>query len=328
MKLPSNQLDGFLLRLLLAVAEERSVTRAANRLNLPQSTVSAGLTRLRAIFGDPLLVRGRSEMVPTERLAAMHGRLRELADELDALCSPQPATASADVTREFHIGAMDYVSSRFVPGVVSRLLREMPRASFQVHPLFPDFDYREGLESGALDLVIGNAGMPPSHLHLLPLFDDDIVCVVRRGHPARRAGFDREAYLAADHLGLIPYHANQLGVIDAYLAQLGLRRHVKVVLPYFSGVPSLLLQSDLVFTTCRRFAEIHAADLPLEVLAPPIPFPPMRFHLLWHDRTHRSPVSRALRETVAAAILESAGVTGSVPAAPGFGARTELPLTL
>ena len=54
MKLPSDQLDGFLLRVLVAVTEEKSVSRAAARLNLPQSTVSAGLNRLRTIFNDPV----------------------------------------------------------------------------------------------------------------------------------------------------------------------------------------------------------------------------------------------------------------------------------
>lgn len=302
MKTPSDQLDGFLLRLLVAAVEERSISRAANRLNLPQSTVSAGLTRLRAIFDDPLLVRGRNEMVPTERMVELQSTLRELSDNFESICAPRAATAPHEITREFHIGALDYVSSRFIPDVIARLLSRMPKASIHVHPLTLDFDYQEGLESGALDVVIGNTGMPPEQLHLLPLFEDAIVCVLRKAHPVLRKGLTQEAYLEADHLGLLPYNANQLGVIDAYLAQLGLRRRVKVVLPYFNNVPNMLAQSDLIFTTCRRFAQNHAADIPLEIVEPPIAFPAMRFHLLWHDRTHRSAVCREMRGIVAEAV--------------------------
>lgn len=308
MKLPSDQLDGFLIRLLVTVVEERSVTRAAHRLNLPQSTVSAGLTRLRAALNDPLLVRGRNEMVPTERMVQLYERMRYLAEEIESLCGPLAVVEPDQITREFHIGAMDYVSSRFIPDIIARVLRVMPKAAVQIHPLSPDFDYLEGLESGALDVVIGNVGMPPSHLHLAPLFEDEIVCLVRKGHPALRKGLTQAAYLEADHLGLIPYNANQLGVIDAYLAQLGLRRHVKVVLPYFNNVPNMLVQSDLVFTTCRRYAQIHCADFPLQVVEPPIAFPSMRFHLLWHERTHRSIVSRHLREAVTKAVQQSTGM--------------------
>lgn len=307
MKTPADQLDGFLLRLLLAVVEEKSVSRAAQRLNLPQSTVSAGLTRLRAIFDDPLLVRGRNAMVPTERMANLYQRLRGLADEMEAICAGAPVLAPKEITREFHIGTMDYFNARFVADIVAGLLKEMPQASIEVHTLTLDFNYQEGLESGALDLVIGNWGMPPEQLHLCPLFEDDIVCVLRKDHPALKRGLTQEAYLAADHLGLLPFNANQLGVIDAYLAQMGLRRKVKAVLPYFNTVPNLLVQSDLVFTTCRRFADAYAQDFPLQVVAAPIAFPAMRFYLLWHDRTHRSAACRSMRDFVIKAVARSLG---------------------
>ena len=56
-----SDLDGHLLTLLVAVVEERSVTRAAQRLGVSQSAVSHLLDKLRAIVGDPLVVRsGRS----------------------------------------------------------------------------------------------------------------------------------------------------------------------------------------------------------------------------------------------------------------------------
>ncbi|NUT14336.1 MAG: hypothetical protein HOQ33_07515 [Cupriavidus sp.] len=141
---------------------------------------------------------------------------------------------------------------------------------------------------------------------------------MRQGHPIlKRPEFTQADYLACDHLGLLPFNVNQLGVIDAYLAQLGLRRHVKVVLPYFNNVPDLLTQSDLIFTTSRRFAQAHAAALPLAVVAPPLPFPPMRFYLLWHDRTHRSGACRLLREAVAEAIVGfQQSPPGSARAAP------------
>lgn len=143
-----------------------------------------------------------------------------------------------------------------------------------------------------------------------PLFDDEIVCLVRERHPLLKRGLTRDSYLEADHLGLLPFNANQLGVIDAYLAQLGFRRNVKVVLPYFNNVPNLLAQSDLVFTTCRRFAQAHAADFPLQVVDAPLPFPAMRFYLLWHERTHRSDACRSMREFLQETIARTGKLSG------------------
>ena len=64
-------LDGLGLALLLAVHEEGSVTRAAQRLGLTQSAVSHGLDRLRAITGDPLFVRAGRGIVATARADAL-----------------------------------------------------------------------------------------------------------------------------------------------------------------------------------------------------------------------------------------------------------------
>lgn len=48
-----------------------------------------------------------------------------------------------------------------------------------------DGGYEHGLESGFLDLVIGNWRTPPEHLHLLPLCKDKLVCLTRNGRPIK-----------------------------------------------------------------------------------------------------------------------------------------------
>ena len=50
-----------------ALAHERSVTLAAQRIGVTQSAMSHALRRLRVLLGDPLLVRGQSGMVLTPR---------------------------------------------------------------------------------------------------------------------------------------------------------------------------------------------------------------------------------------------------------------------
>lgn len=75
-------IDTYLLRVLHTLLMERSVTRAAVKLNQSQPAISAALRRLRDITGDPLLVRGKSGMVPTEYglrlLEPVQNALREI----------------------------------------------------------------------------------------------------------------------------------------------------------------------------------------------------------------------------------------------------------
>ncbi|MDX1650390.1 MAG: LysR family transcriptional regulator, partial [Myxococcota bacterium] len=78
-----------LLPVLDVLLEERSVTRAAARLHLTQSTVSGMLARLREALGDPLFVRSRHGIVPTRRAEALAGPLRAWLLEARALVAPQ-----------------------------------------------------------------------------------------------------------------------------------------------------------------------------------------------------------------------------------------------
>jgi DNA-binding transcriptional LysR family regulator len=136
------------------------------------------------------------------------------------------------------------------------------------------------------------------------LFTDEIVCLVRKEHPLIKAGFDRAGYIDAEHIGLIPYHVYRLGVIDAHLAKLGLKRNIRVVLPTFNGIANLVARSDLVFTTGRRFAQGHAGGLSLRVLPAPIAFPGINFRLLWHERSHRAVEHQRVRSNIARALKQ------------------------
>jgi DNA-binding transcriptional LysR family regulator len=300
----ADQIDGFLLRIFVAVMQERSVSRAAVRLNVPQPTVSAALNRLRKAVGDPLMTRGRRAMVPTARAEAMLPQARALVEELGALCNGATDGRATAAPRIFAIGTFDYIGPDFVPIVVQEVLRASPNITVQVHQLSVGYDYMDALENGPLDLVVGNWGEPAPQLRHLNLFADEVVCLVRKGHPLTRTGLDRFSYLEADHVGLIPYHVDRLGVIDAHLAKLGLKRNIRVVLPTFNGIAHLVAHSDLVFTTCRSFVQGYARGLGLRVLPAPIALPSIAFRLLWHERSHRASEHQLMRANIAKALKQ------------------------
>ena len=82
-----DKIELHLIRVLQTLITERSVSRAAMRLRSTQPAVSAQLKRLRALTGDPLLVRSGNGMTPTEtalQLLDPASRLLQDADSLDA----------------------------------------------------------------------------------------------------------------------------------------------------------------------------------------------------------------------------------------------------
>jgi DNA-binding transcriptional LysR family regulator len=304
---PADPVDLYLLRVLCTLVAERSVSRAAVKLNQSQPAISTSLKRLREIFNDPLLVREGAAMVPTERALQLRDSARLALDEIDRMVADPEQFDPASSQQTFNVASPDYLAMGFLAGAVEHLRAEAPRSRLVVHPLGPAYDYERALAQGELDVVIGNWPSPPERLHLSLLLEDEIVCLVSQRHPAAKRGFTPEQYLAAAHVVPAPYSMSQRGVVETHLASLRLARDARIVLPYFEIAPYLLLNTDLVFTTARHFAQHFARLLPLVIVPAPFDFPPMRFYQLWHDRSHQQASHRWLRELLSKSAGRLAG---------------------
>jgi DNA-binding transcriptional LysR family regulator len=120
-------IDLNLLTSLDALLSEGSVAAAARRLGLSASATSRTLARLRAATGDPLLVRAGRGMVPTPHATELRKRVRDLAQDAQAVL--RPAVASLDLVelkRSFTIrsneGFVEILSARLVAAVTSAAL--------------------------------------------------------------------------------------------------------------------------------------------------------------------------------------------------------------
>lgn len=180
-----DHLDTYLLRVLYTLLTEQSVTRTAVKLGQSQPAISNTLKRLREITGDAILVRGKNGMVPTERGHELLTLAQQSLEAMERIARPSQEFDPGNTTRTFHLGAPDYLDAFFLPNIVERLRKHAPQAKLVVHPLNAGVDYLAALEQGGMDLVIGNWLSPPEHLHISPLFDDEVVCMLGAQHPWR-----------------------------------------------------------------------------------------------------------------------------------------------
>ena len=300
-KLPTH-IDIHLIRILYMLLSEKNVSRVALKLNQPQPSISASLRKLRELTGDPLLVRGSRGMVPTQHGESLLRPAKRILDETERLFVQKMPFVAEEEARTFHIAAPDYLDSQFLPNIVARVRRQSPKSRIVIHHIGRDVDYSRLLSDGELDLVIANWDEPPPHLHLSKLFQDPIACCMRADSAyAKRTAPDEmtvEDYLSLPHVApsqMLPgYH----GVIEAFLTRHDMKRNVVVESAYFSQMPYMLMQSDLVLTTGRQFLRFFEKNLPLKTFNVPIKFPAMRFYQLWHDRVHHASEHKWLRELV------------------------------
>lgn len=288
------------LRLLSLLLQERSITRAAELSGQVQPAVSRKLQRLREVLADPLLVRSGARMVLTERAAALRDPLREILGQVARLDGGAPFDPTR-AERSFHIVSADCLPPDFLPRVIARITAAGARLSVQVRPSDPAFDAARAFDEGGLDLVISNDPRPREDLRMGVLYSDEVVCMMRRDHPrAQDRRLPLARYLALRHLAPHASSAPRTGPIDGELAKTGYQRQVVATVPEFNLAPHVLLHTDLVFTTARRFAEHYAARLPIVLVRAPSELPPMRFYQLWHERDHTGAASRWLRQQVTA----------------------------
>lgn len=313
-------IDLHLIRVLHTVIHERSVSRAALKLASTQPAVSAQLKRLRALTGDPLLVRAGQQMQPTETALQLLDPAARMLQDAERLFSRhgrllrQGPFDAAGSEALFRVAASDYLDPFFLPRLVSHIKQAAPGVRLELMPLTREYDYRRHLAAGDVDLVIGNWLEPPEELHLGRLLSDEVVCLVAQDHPSAgvngKKGWTVQRYLDQEHVAPTPMSPGALGVIDEHLRNSGVQRRIMVRASHFSLIPLMVAGSLLVLTTGKLFCSRYVGTLPVKVVRCPVVFPPLTYYQLWHELTHAAPSMRWFREQVreVARTLPAAGL--------------------
>lgn len=276
-------LDLNLLKAFDALLDERSVTRAAERLGLTQPAVSGMLVRLREGFDDPLFVRAPRGVVPTLRAVALGPAIKQILAETEALLQPvsfDPATAHFAL----HLAATDYALQAIVAPFIAALRQRAPRICVAVRPM-EDALVLSQFERGDVDIAFMTPQTAPPDLHARGLFDEQYVCVLRADHPdAAAPTLSLDRFCALDH-ALVSYSGQPFfGVTDTALAQVGRRRRVALSVTSFLILLKVLRTTDLIAVAPKRLLGDAEG---LVFREPPVPIPGFTKLAAWHERTHR-----------------------------------------
>jgi DNA-binding transcriptional LysR family regulator len=315
-----HRIDVNLLVALDALARERSVTKAAERAGVSQSAMSHTLRRLRELFDDPLLVRGRGGMVLTPRAEALAVPLRSgLVSLARTLAEPQ-AFEPEHASRTFRIVSPDLFDALVLPTLLQRLSRQAPSIDLAVVPT-PN-RLSDGLETGDVDLAIYPVLLDPhpfdlgtqvdTELQSRTLFRDSFRCFVRHDHPelTARRRLTLNTYTRLNHI-LVSPGGEGPGVVDRILHGRGLERRIAVRVPHFATALEVIAQSDLVLTAPSSLSQCTAAST---LVSRPVPLdiPEHAITMIWHPRFTEDPPHRWLRQLMLDA-------TDDVPSLPPNG---------
>ena len=308
-------LDLNLLRVFDALAEERSVTRAGERLGLTQSAVSHALNRLRYALEDELFLRAPDGMKPTPRATEIWPEMRRgLLLLQHALAPTEFDPAKAD--RTFSIAASSYTGEVLLPHLITRVRTEAPNVQIHIRSL--DAGMPEALEVGRLDLAIGVFGRIAEVFSRETLFEERLVWAVRADHPAAKGDDLFKALQKLPLVVLTPGDEGRDGERSGRLierrvlweeltsdrAPLGrdARSRVRVVIENAHAALAIVGSSDLAGLTPRRLALARCEALNLKLLEAPGLGPGTAIEAVWRTDQSAHPALTWLR----AKLLEAA----------------------
>ncbi|HSI45109.1 MAG TPA: LysR substrate-binding domain-containing protein [Methylophilus sp.] len=285
-----------LLRVFLALMEERSVTRAADRLGITQPALSNSLNRLRDILQDPLFIRERYGMQPTPKAEELAPVVIEAIGQLDGLVLGQQTFDPMHAKMLVTIAPNSYVEYVLIPAVVAKLRVLAPGIKLRITPYGNDLA-ETGVMSGTTSLVLGRIVDPPDNLVVQHLMDDSLACVVRADHPLIGDAMTKAQYEELKHVNVMPPGRMRAGLFQA-LDRHGLKREVVVSVTHFLSVPEIISVTDYCTTLpdqiCRRLAN----DSRLKVLPTPVDLGTFPVDIAWHVRYRHDPAHRWLRTMI------------------------------
>lgn len=291
-----NAPDLNLLIALDALLAEASVAGAARRLGLSASAMSRTLSRLRAVTGDPLLVRAGRSMVLTPRAEAMReGAQRTLFDAL-ALLRPSPTGVDlSTLDRTFVLRTNDGFIEAFGPTLIVAAAKCAPHVRLRF--VARAEKSAKALREGQVDLEIGVLGEMGPEIRIQALFRDRFVGVVRPGHPlSALSGVGVSDYLAHAHV-VASRRGRTAGPVDEALAELGLERNIAAVVPGFPAALAVAQASDLVGLIPASFL-IHQPAAAYCMFELPVKVRGITLSQMWHPRAEADPAHRWLRQFV------------------------------
>jgi DNA-binding transcriptional LysR family regulator len=288
-------IDLNLLPVFEAAYEERSLSRAADRLAMTQSAVSHAVSRLRSLFRDELFIRQARGALPTPIADMIYAKLRgAMASVRESVAETRgfdPKTSG----RRFFVGISHPLGPLIAVRLRERLIHAAPGVevaySTRSRPIELERGMREGKVDAAVDWLVPERGK----FNEVTLFDDAVVAVARHGHPALRRTRSISELKKGAFISLRPRVEGEHPVA-------GIQEWQRLELNYVLEVSEILevfmvaRQSDLfglIPRTMMKFAHAVFGLRPLRA-GPKIISVPIK--LVWHASREVDPAHEFLRK--------------------------------
>lgn len=296
------QLNLNLLSSLLALLQERNVSRAALLLHVSQSALSRQLAHLRDYFADPLLVWVGNGYVLTPKAEQLLPRIQALVNQLQDLRQSEVFDPS-QCQRRFRFAATDYVANFIFPEIMPLLQQQAPLMDIEFHQW--QSQSLHTMASNQIELATSMMPMLPEQLNGVHLGSDRPALLMCKQHPLLGQALSLEKILAYGFVHLSA-GGDKGSFFDQCLSEQGLQRRIAYQVPFFSSAFQVLEGTDYLLVVPAHIAHNACQQYNLQQCALPLAnLPQHDYFLFWHEMHAADAGHTWLREVLAETIKES-----------------------
>ena len=209
--------------------------------------------------------------------------LREALDQLRGVVAQAEVFNPAKAKLVLSIASSDYVQSALLIPFISKLRQSAPGIRVALRRLDGNLLEKE-MERGEADLAVMVPDNAPPNLRSRHLYDETMVCVVRKGHPTVKRAMTLELMSSVEHILLSPRGGGFVGSTDEALAAHGKKRKVAISASSFLWILEMVHRSDMMAIVPASLMRSRGQGL--SIFPPPVALPGFSMSMLWHERTH------------------------------------------
>jgi LysR family transcriptional activator of glutamate synthase operon len=214
------------IEVFLAVMENATVTKTAERLHVSPGAVSLQLQGLAKELRTELFVRSGRRIVPTPQAHRFAEHAREIMKKVREI-EQDFVDSAADDRRPFHFACGATTLIYRLGGPLRSLRKRFPLADIHVTVAATE-RIVEGLLKRSFDLGLLSLPVTQPSLTIVPLFEEELL-VIRPAHDRRGDGAVATVQpeeLAAARFLLFPEESNMRTIIDRFFRELGIAPRV------------------------------------------------------------------------------------------------------
>ncbi|GAA4881979.1 LysR family transcriptional regulator [Ferrimonas pelagia] len=301
------------LRVFKVLYEERSTTKAADRLNLSQSTVSYELKKLREIFDNPLFLRNRAGLLPNEHAHHIYNHLPQLFHDLEVLYNERVDFDPQLFHGTVRIDIIEPLAMTVIPSIYQKLHALCPHLQIVIRTW--EESSLEKIKQAEVDVGIHLHAINSSQVRCQPAAPSNRVFACHHHHPLKNKKEVSLQDICAYPL-ILPSvsHANKDGksIIEAACEQQGITPQISAKISYLPAIIPIIKSSSALYFSSKTSLHAFRKDLYFIEVPDEVATVDQRgYNLLYPNERHDSPFHQWLRKLLIQILSESCGTARS-----------------